>query len=154
VRRDDRIGVIGIDPGVEVLAGGSGTGVRAWAGVRVPFTLLGLGGTVQARAGITRGDSLPQLALRLGGPGTVRGYAYGTRTGRELWAAQLDLAIVRSRVVAPVVFVDLGDTFAADPLIGTGVGLSLLNGLVRFNLAKGLRPDESVRFDLLFRAPR
>lgn len=154
VRRDDRVGVIGIHPGVEVLAGGPGAGVRAWAGVRVPFTILGRGGALQARAAFARGDSLPQLRLRMGGPSTVRGYEYGSRTGRELWAAQLDLALVRSRVIAPVVFFDIGDTFAADPLIATGVGLSLLNGLIRFNLAKGLRPAESVRFDLLFRAPR
>jgi hypothetical protein len=154
VRRNDRIGVVGIDPGVEVLAGDAGAGVRVWAGVRVPFTILGLGGAFHTRAGLTRGDSLPQLRLRLGGPSTVRGYDYGSRTGREFWAAQLDLAIVRSRLIAPVVFVDIGDTFAADPLVGTGVGLSLLNGLVRFNLAKGIRPDGSLRFDLLFRAAR
>lgn len=154
VRRADRIGVIGVDPGVEVLTGGPGSGVRAWAAVRVPFTVLGLGGSVQARTGLARGDSLPQLALRLGGPSTVRGYEYGSRAGREVWAAQLDLAMVRSRVIAPVVFFDIGDTFASDPLIGTGIGLSLLNGLIRFNLAKGLHPKEALRFDLLFRAPR
>jgi hypothetical protein len=154
VRREDRIGVVGIDPGVEVLAGGAGAGVRVWAGARVPFTILGLGGAFQTKAALVRGDSLPQLALRLGGPSTVRGYDYGSRTGRELWAAQLDLALLRSRLISPVVFFDIGDTFAADPLIGTGVGLSLLNGLIRFNLAKGVHPEESLRFDLLFRAPR
>jgi len=152
--RDDRIGVVRIGPGVEVLAGGPGTGVRAWASAQTAFTILGLGGTVQARAAITRGDSLPQLDLRLGGPQTVRGYDYGVRSGRELWSAQLDLALVRSRLIAPVVFFDIGDTFDADPLIGTGAGLSFLNGLVRLNLAKGLRPSDKVRFDLLFRAPR
>ena len=154
VSRNDRIGVVQIGPGVELLAGGAGTGVRAWASVGTAFTILGRGGTVQARAAIARGDTLPQLDLRLGGPQTVRGYDYGTRRGRELWAAQLDLALVRSRLIAPVVFFDIGDTFDADPMIGVGAGLSFLNGLVRLNLAKGLRPSEAVRFDLLFRAPR
>ncbi len=154
VRRQDRIGFVSVDPGVEVLAGGPGSGVRAWTAVGMPFTVLGLGGSVQAKVGITLGDTLPQLDARVGGPHTVRGYDYGVRKGREFWAAQLDLAIVRSRIIAPVVFFDIGDTFASDPLIGTGVGLSLLNGLIRFNLSKGLRPDEALRFDLLFRAPR
>jgi hypothetical protein len=154
LRKKDRLGFVQIDPGVEVLAGGAGSGVRAWAGVSMPFTLLGFGGRIQARAALARGDSLPQLAVRLGGPQTVRGYDYGIRREREMWAAQLDLALVRSRLLAPVVFFDIGDTFAADPLIGTGVGLSILNGLVRFNLAKGVRPDGDLRFDLLFRAPR
>jgi hypothetical protein len=154
VRRNDRVGFVSVDPGVEVVAGGPGTGVRAWASVGLPFTVLGLGGSVQARVGITRGDTLPQLDFRVGGPSTVRGYDYGIRKGREFWAAQLDLAITRSRIFAPVVFFDIGDTFASDALIGTGVGLSLLNGLIRFNLSKGLRPDNSLRFDLLFRAPR
>lgn len=154
LRKKDRIGFVQTDPGVEVLAGANGSGVRAWAGVGVPFTLFGRGGRLQARAALARGDSLPQLALRLGGPQTVRGYDYGTRTGRELWAAQLDLALVRSRILAPVVFFDIGDTFEADPLIGTGVGLSILNGLLRFNLAKGVQPEGALRFDLLFRAPR
>jgi len=152
--RNDRIGFVSIGPGVEVLAGGSGTGVRAWASMGMTFTVLGLGGSVQARAGIARGDTLPQANFRLGGPQTVRGYDYGVRRDREFWAAQLDLALLRSRVLAPVAFFDIGDTFDGDPLIGAGAGLSILNGLVRFNLSKGLRPTDSVRFDLLFRAPR
>jgi hypothetical protein len=154
LRKKDRLGFVQIDPGVEVLAGASGTGVRAWASVGVPFTVLGRGGRFQARAALARGDSLQQLAVRLGGPQTVRGYDYGTRVSRELWSAQLDLALVRSRLIAPVVFVDVGDTFTADPLVGTGLGLSLLNGLIRFNLSKGVRPETDLRFDLLFRAPR
>ena len=152
--RNDRIGFVSIGPGVEVIAGGNGTGVRAWASVGTKFTVLGLGGSVQARAGIARGDTLPQTDFRLGGPQTVRGYDYGVRRDREFWSAQLDLAIVRSRLISPVLFFDIGDTFDADPLIGTGAGLSFLNGLVRFNLSKGLRPSDKVRFDLLFRAPR
>jgi hypothetical protein len=154
LRRKDRVGFVQIDPGVELLAGSRGTAVRAWAGVSVPFTVSRFGGRLQARAAMVRGDSLPQLAVRVGGPQTVRGHDYGVRVGREGWAAQLDIAVARSRLLAPVVFVDIGDTFAADPLIGTGVGLSILNGLVRFNLSKGVRPDGDIRFDLLFRAPR
>jgi hypothetical protein len=152
--RRGRWGPVSLAPGVELLAGEAGSAGRAWASVGVPFTVLGLGGAVQLKTAITRGDSLPQLASRLGGPHTVRGYTYGVRQGRELWSAQLDVALSRSRLLAPVVFFDIGDTFTANPLIGAGAGLSLLNGLMRFNLSKGLRPVEALRFDLLFRAPR
>ena len=152
--RHGRVGPVSLAPGVEVVAGEVGSAGRAWTSVGIPFTVLGLGGALRLKAAITRGDSLPQLASRLGGPATVRGYTYGVRQGRELWAAQLDIALSRSRLLAPVVFFDVGDTFTADPLIGAGAGLSLLNGLMRFNLSKGLRPVESLRFDLLFRAPR
>ena len=152
--RQGRWGPVSVAPGAEVLAGEAGSAARAWMSVGVPFTLLGLGGALHLKTAITRGDSLSQLASRLGGPHTVRGHTYGVRRGRELWSAQLDIALSRSRLLAPVVFFDIGDTFAADPLIGAGAGLSFLNGLVRFNLSKGVRPVESLRFDLLFRAPR
>ena len=152
--RDDRIGFVSMGPGVEVLAGGGGTGVRAWASVGMAFTAAGFGGSLQARAGIARGDTLPQFAFRLGGPQTVRGFDYGLRRDREFWAVQFDLAIARSRLVAPVLFFDIGDTFDGDPLLGAGGGVSFLNGLVRLNLSKGIRPTGRVRFDLLFRAPR
>jgi hemolysin activation/secretion protein len=97
---------------------------------------------------------MSQLAFRVGGPYTVRGYEYGTRTGSEFWSAQLDFALTRSPFWAPVVFFDVGDTFRADPLMGVGAGLSLVNGMMRFNLSKGLRPSTGIRFDLAFSAAR
>lgn len=43
-----------------------------------------------------------------------------------------------------------------DTVIGVGVGLSLMKGRMRFNLAKGLNPspEGGGRFDMLFGAPR
>ncbi len=152
--RTDRLGTVTVGPGGDVLAGDQGTAGRLWVVVGVPFALPGVSGALTVRGGMVRGDSLPQMLFRLGGTQTVRGYTYGERTGREIWSAQLDLGLRRSRLIAPVVFFDIGDTFASDPFIGVGAGLSLLNGLVRFNLSKGIRPDRAFRFDLLFRAPR
>ncbi len=74
--------------------------------------------------------------------------------GRDFWSAQIDYAIGRSQFAAPVVFFDVADTFTSDPLMGVGLGLSLVNGLIRFSLSKGVRPTNSVRFDLAFSAPR
>jgi hypothetical protein len=154
LRRDGRIGPLRILPASELVVGGGLVAGRMWVAGVLPFTVLGRGGTLSVRSGVLRGDSLPQLEFRLGGPQTVRGYSYGVRRGRQVWAAQLDVALTRWWLLAPVAFVDVGDTFVSDPMVGAGVGLSVLNGLIRFNLAKGLRPASEVRFDLLFRAPR
>lgn len=57
-------------------------------------------------------------------------------------------------VLMPVAFVDVGDTFSGDPLISTGVGISLLGGFLRLNLAQPVRPVGPARIDMYFRAPR
>lgn len=152
-----RFGAVDVRLGLEGLAGKPGGGMRGWVTARVPFRMLDRTGTLGLKSGYALGDSLPQLRFRAGGPATVRGYDYGTRVGAGVWAAQLDLALTRSWLLAPVVFVDVGDTFdrgSFDPLVGVGGGVSLLGGLVRFNGAVGLNPRSDFRFDLLFRAPR
>jgi hemolysin activation/secretion protein len=146
--------VFTVGPGADVLVGEQGTAGRVWGVVSVPFAVPRVNGALTLRGGMAWGDSLPQLAFRVGGPQTVRGFTYGERRGREFWSAQLDVGLGKSRLVAPVVFFDIGDTFSANPLIGLGAGVSLLNGLMRFNLSKGIQPERSLRFDLLFRAPR
>jgi len=152
-----RLGAVDVRLGLEGLVGKPGSGVRGWVTAQIPFRVLERTGTLGLKSGYVLGDSLPQLRFRAGGPATVRGYGYGTRVGAGVWAAQLDLALTRSWLVAPVVFADVGDTFdrgSFDPLVGVGGGVSLLGGLVRFNGAVGLNPRSDFRFDLLFRAPR
>jgi len=140
--------------GGDLLGDDSLLSARAWGTTRLQFGLLRRTGTITLRAGSGRGDAIPQLAYRVGGPHTVRGYEYGTRVGREFWSAQLDFAVARSPFWAPVVFFDIGDTFTADPMMGVGAGLSLVNGLLRFNFSKGIRPSNGIRFDLAFSAAR
>jgi hypothetical protein len=62
-------------------------------------------------------------------------------------------------VVRPSLFYDLG--WAGDrrdwrspgrPLSGAGVGLSVFDGLLRLDVAKGLRPNRGVRVDLTLEA--
>jgi hypothetical protein len=154
VMRVDRIGFVEWSNGIDVLAGDVAVGSRLWTALRLPFEVASRTGTLTLRAALARGDDLPQLLLRVGGPQTVRGYTYGSRVGREFWSAQLDLALTRSAFLAPVAFVDVGDTFTSNPLVSVGAGISVLGGIVRLNLAKGVNPGTDVRFDLLFRAPR
>jgi hypothetical protein len=140
--------------GLEVLAGDGLLGARVWGSASATFGALGRRGRMVLRGGVARGDALPQLNFRLGGPNTVRGFPYGTRAARQFWAAQVDYSINRSAALAPVVFADVGDTFTSDPMVGVGFGLSVLNGVIRLDLSKGIRPSTEVRFDLAFRAHR
>ncbi len=143
-----------LEEATELLAGEGLLGVRAWGRMSLGFGMLGRRGRLTVRAGVARGDELTQLDFRLGGPHTVRGYRYGTRVAREFWSAQLDYGLAASPALSPVIFADVGDTFSSDPLVGAGIGVSLLNGLIRFDLSKGLRPESALRFELAFRAHR
>ncbi len=118
--------------------------------------------TIRARAGIAALSSASQYAFHSGGQGSVRGFDYGIQRGDAFWAAQADLTPWR-RTVRPVFFLDAGqagmrDVLLSRPmLVGGGAGLSLLNGLLRFDLSHPISPRPSgsgLRFDIVFGAPR
>lgn len=147
--------------GADGLADEALAGARVWADMRHrvgPVTLALAGGAV------SRGD-VPQLLLRAGGPRTVRGYDFGARVGRAMWAAQLEVGLRRrgSGVLLPIVFADAGNAAAPDaifrttPLLGVGAGLSanLLVAELRLEFSKsvGFYNDGGARLDLLFRPP-
>lgn len=119
------------------------------------------GATVRVKAGIATSPTLAQMAFRLGGLGTVRGFEYGERRGQAFWAAQLDVAPIAGRL-RPVAFVDVGqaarpgDLFSSEALAGAGVGVSIFNGALRFDLSHPLTPDTGgkVRFDIVVQAAR
>ncbi len=142
------------------LLGGAGTAtLRGWGEVRREVGGEA-GATIRARAGIATSPVLPQMAFRLGGLNTVRGFEYGSLTGQAFWSAQLDVTPMASKL-RPVLFIDAGQTGAADglfdtkALVGAGVGLSLLRGALRFDLSRRLSPDVArLRFDVVFGAVR
>ncbi len=152
--RPFRLGAASMLGGADLLGNDSLRSARVWGRASIPLRFFRRTGTLTLRAGTSSGDPLPQLAFRLGGTHTVRGFDYGTRVGRDFWSAQVDMAMTRSSVFSPVVFFDIGDTFSNDPMMGAGAGISLINGLLRFNLSKGMRPETAVRFDLRFSASR
>ena len=154
VSRQLTIGPASAVAGGDLLGSDSLLSGRVWGRTSIPFGIFRRTGTLTLRAGVVFGDSVPQHVFRVGGPRTVRGYEYGSRLGRNFWAAQLDYAILRSAFWSPVIFADVGDTFTSDPMVSAGVGISFINGLLRFNLSKGLNPSNSVRFDLAFNAAR
>jgi hypothetical protein len=159
ISRPVTVGPASVTVGGDVLGTDTLLSTRVWGSTSIPFRMFRRTGTLTLRAGAGHGDAVSQHGFRVGGPFTVRGYEYGARVGREFWSAQLDFAIARSSFWAPVVFVDVGDTFTSDPMVGAGAGISLVNGLLRFNLSKGLRPStenflSGIRFDLAFSAAR
>jgi hypothetical protein len=118
------------------------------------------GATLRLKGGIASSPTLQQMQFRAGGLATVRGFDYGTQRGQAFWAAQLDVTPLKSRI-RPVVFLDAGraspagSLFSGRVLVGAGAGLSLLGGLMRFDLSRRLSPDVArVRFDLVIGAVR
>lgn len=143
----------------DLLGGGGATTLRSFGELRQDVGgRAGL--TLRVKAGIATTPLLPQMAFRLGGLNTVRGFDYGTLTGQAFWATQLDLTPLPGRV-RPVLFLDAGQTgttsdlFDNKALVGAGVGLSLLRGFIRLDLSRRLSPDAArLRFDLVFGAVR
>ncbi len=119
------------------------------------------GATLAVKAGVATRPAMQQALFRLGGLATVRGFDYGERRGSAFWSAQLDVAPVKGRL-RPVAFLDAGqaasaaDLFSSRVLVGGGLGLSVFNGVVRFDLSHPISHDthRKVRFDLVVRAPR
>ena len=117
-----------------------------------------LAGALTASGG-TSGGALPAQRLwYLGGLRTVRGQVAGTAAGNAFWLgrAELGTKVVSAR---PVLFYDVG--WAGDrtlwrhpgqPLSGAGIGASFLDGLVRFDLARGIQPRQLIRFDMYVEA--
>lgn len=110
---------------------------------------LGLSGA----GGVATTDVPAQRTFAVGGPASLRGYEPRTLTGPCSVRSTLDLQ--RAFAFGGVsVFMDAGwagtcSELAADRVLrSVGVGLSLVDGLVRADLARGLDGTRSLRFDL------
>ena len=89
----------------------------------------------------------------LGGSQTVRGQRPGREAGDAFWLGRVEVAHGVG-VIRPVAFADFG--WAGDrrnwariglPMSGVGAGTSILDGLVRFDVARGINPDRQWRVD-------
>lgn len=115
-----------------------------------------------AGAGVSRNAPLPQRGFYLGGAQTVRGQrlgaAGGLTGGEAFWLARGEVALSQG-AVRPVAFGDLGWAGARDawrtpgrPISGAGLGASVLDGLVRLDLSRGIHPRQQFRVDLYVEA--
>jgi hypothetical protein len=109
-------------------------------------------------AGGIAGDAPAQRLFYVGGYQTVRGQFARPDSagyvGNAFWLTRSELGF-NTTSARPAVFFDLGwagnrQDFARPgrPLSGYGVGLSILDGLFRADLSRGLWPQKRTRFDL------
>ena len=111
-----------------------------------------------ASAGTSVGDLPPQRGWFLGGLRTVRGLPPGSAAGDAYWFARPEIGS-KFGAVRPVLFFDAGwagsrDAFGQGRLLrGAGAGLSLLDGLIRFDVARNLANGGKWRADLYLGAP-
>lgn len=108
---------------------------------------LGLAGAVEFGAGGVWGDALLQRLFVLGGSGTLRGHPDQAVRGASFWRARAELATgfpgARLSLFSDAGWAGPRDEWGFhDPLVSVGVGASLLDGLFRFDLARGVRRGE------------
>ena len=157
----------GLDPrGLRLLTdvrGEGGVGSFTYGRALTDFTLshpLGnaVSGALTLSGGSTVGEVPVQRWFFLGGPRTVRGQDAGAASGDAYWMARAELGT--SAVAArPTLFYDMGWAGSRDawkhpgrPISGAGAGLSILDGLMRFDVARGIWPEEQWRVDLYLEA--
>ena len=140
-------------------AGGDYSYARGLADLTVSHPLgLGLAGALTTSAGYTAGTVPVQKLFYLGGLRTIRGETALTGVGDAFWMARAELGLAAA-AVRPMLFGDIG--WAGDrrefgnpgrPMSGVGVGVSMLDGLIRADLSRGLYPVKQTRFDIYLEA--
>ncbi|MEX2110484.1 MAG: ShlB/FhaC/HecB family hemolysin secretion/activation protein [Gemmatimonadaceae bacterium] len=113
-----------------------------------------LDGALTLGAG-TSGGALPiQKQYFIGGVQTVRGQRAGAAIGNAFWLISAELG-TSGIGIRKILFADLGwagprENFSKPgrPLSGAGVGASFMDGLIRFDVAKGIHPEKAVRVNL------
>ena len=108
------------------------------------------GTAIELGAGIAGGTVPAQRRYYLGGPYSLRGYETGARQGEDFWMGRFEFAALLGRVdrfgparaIRLVGFFDAGwagESFSTEGYaLAVGGGVSLLDGLFRIDLAKGL----------------
>jgi hypothetical protein len=126
---------------------------RAELTMRAVITPPGaVAGALTLSAGTSRGDLPSQHRFYLGGSGSLRCYDGGVANGESFWLARGEVA-TGSPALRLTLFGDVGwagprQTFATGrPLLGAGVGVGLLDGLLRIDLARALRHPTGWRLE-------
>ena len=118
-----------------------------------------LAGSLTVAGGSSIGGLPSQRRWFLGGSQTVRGQSPDTaQSGNAFWLTRAELGSSDAGM-RPTVFADLGwvgdRTKMGDivrPMSGVGAGLSVLDGLFRFDVARGIYPRKQFRVDLSLEA--
>lgn len=131
---------------------------RAALTLRTGFPLPGsFSGALEGAAGLTASGAPPQHRWYLGGANTIRGYEGAVISGEAFWRgrAEIGLGLPAVRVVG---FSDVGWAGAraayqhAKPLMAVGAGVSMLDGIVRLDVARAMRAPKGWGVALYFDA--
>jgi len=114
-----------------------------------------LAGSLTASGGSSLGAVPPQRLWYLGGSKTVRGQSPDiAQSGNAYWLSRLEIG-ANDAGMRPTLFGDLGwvgdrnhMTQDVKPMSGVGVGVSFLDGMFRFDVARGISPRKQFRVDL------
>ena len=132
--------------------GGGDFGYARVAGSTAAVVPLGsrFGAAVEVGAGLAGGEVPAQRRYYLGGPYSLRGYETGSRRGEDFWLGRFEFAALLgtvdrfgpARSIRLVGFFDAGwagERFSTRGYgLAVGAGVSLLDGLFRIDIAKGL----------------
>ena len=153
----------GVDPAALITTGTMwgevGVGDAQYARVAIGATATvplfwRLGGSLEWSVGTTFGDVPTQRLYYLAGPQTVRSFEPDQITGEAFWLARTELAVGYPifRLVGFGDFGSAGDLAeigSADPFVAVGGGISLLDGLLRADLARGVHGTGPLRWQFL-----
>jgi hypothetical protein len=118
-----------------------------------------LAGALTASGGSSIGSLPAQRFWYLGGSQTVRGQSPDpAQSGNAFWLGRAELG-TNDVGLRPTVFADFGwvgdrtkMSEVGRPMSGVGAGLSFMDGLFRFDVARGLYPKKQFRVDLYLEA--
>ena len=114
-----------------------------------------LAAAVSLSAGTSRGAVPVQSRFYLGGAATLRGYPGGAAAGDAFWLVRAEVGNTFP-AVRLIGFADLGwaggraNFNAGGTLAGVGIGGSFLDGLVRIDVAHGLKEPGGTRLEVYF----
>ena len=146
------------DARIEAAYGDSSYG-RAALDLTASHGLGRLAGAITLSGGSSVGALPVQRRWYLGGSQTIRGQSPDTaQSGNAFWMSRVELGTANIGM-RPTIFGDLGwvgdRTKLSDvgrPMSGVGAGVSFLDGLFRFDVARGLYPRKQYRVDLYLEA--
>lgn len=141
------------------VAGGERSFARTSADLTISRSLTEtIDAALTGSGGIALGEPPVQRLYFLGGAQTVRGQAPATAAGTLYWLGRAEAGRTMDWY-RPTLFADVGwagDRFAwkhpGRPLSGAGVGLSVLDGMFRVDLARGFHPQKQWRAELYLEA--
>lgn len=144
------------------LRGEMATGTRQYAKASLEGVLTRpvgrLMASISGSGGYSAGVVPAQRLWYMGGLKTVRGQIAGTQDGDAFWLTRAEVGL-RNGFIRPVAFFDAGAAGSrkrfGDASIqrGFGFGVSILDGLFRIDISRGLFPYKRWRTDLYLEGP-